>query len=98
MAVGNFIPDMWEAPLLAMYERNQPVLEAFAREQRERMEAQGYELVDVSAEWLAARDAFWEKFEALIADGEREEFIRWVQDEGYEKTTNTREWVKKESK
>ena len=37
------------------------------------------------------------RFEALIAKGERFEFIQ-RHEEGYEKTTHTKRWVKKGSK
>jgi hypothetical protein len=98
MAVSNFVPGAWDAPLMAMLKRDQPIIDLWVREQRERMIADGFEEVAVTPEWIAERDAFWEKFEALVAFGEMNDFIRYQPDEGFEKTTHTSEWVKKGSK
>ena len=97
MATGNFIPGMYEAPIMAMLKRDMPVLERFAREQRERMEADGYELVDVPESEIVERDAYWVRLMDVIAEGESKDFIHRSDDGGYEKNEPAKRWVKKGS-
>ena len=96
MAMSNFIPGVW-SDLLKLEMGKVTVAEHFGREYaREKREA-GYELVDLPAEWVEAREAFWAKFQSLTAEGVDAGFIDWVADEGYEKTPHMKHLVKKES-
>lgn len=96
MATANFIPGVWDDALRLEFGKV-TVLDHFTREFARKKRADGFELVDIPAEWIAAREAFWKKFQALTDEGVENDFIQWVPDEGYEKTSQTKHWVKKES-